>query len=70
MEVARVLKPGGEARLGEILGMKGEAKLKAWQELIVTLESLGLEARIEPFKIRETNPQPRSRLVIKKPIPQ
>jgi ubiquinone/menaquinone biosynthesis C-methylase UbiE len=70
MEVARVLKPGGEARLGEILGMKGESKQKAWQELIKLLENLGLEAKIEQFKIRETNPQPRYRLVIKKPIPQ
>jgi len=45
-EIARVLKPGGEARLGEILGMKGEARQKAWQELIKRLEDLGLEAKI------------------------
>jgi ubiquinone/menaquinone biosynthesis C-methylase UbiE len=67
MEVARVLKPGGEARLGEILGIKGETNNNAWQELIKLLEDLGLEAKIEQFKIRETNPQPRYRLIIKKP---
>jgi len=69
-EIARVLKSGGEARLGEILGMKGEAVQRSWQGLIKFLENLGLETNIETFKIRETNPQPRYRLVIKKPLPQ
>ncbi len=65
-EIARVLKPGGEARLGEILGMGGEERQKAWQKIIEILQGLGLEARIETFKIREKNPIPRYRIIIKK----
>ncbi len=69
-EIARVLKPGGEARLGEILGFKGELKQQAWQELVRLFADLGVEARIEQFKIRETNPMPRFRLVLKKSLIQ
>lgn len=65
-EVARVLKPKGVARLGEILGLSGEAKQKAWQGIIKLLEDLGLETKIEPFKIKE-DPKPRYRLIISKP---
>lgn len=67
-EVARVLKPGGEARLGEILGMGGVPRQQAWQEIIKLFEDLGLEARIEPFKIKEKHPLPRYRIIIKKPF--
>ena len=66
-EVARVLRPGGEARVGEILGLKGEAKKKAWDEIIKLLEELGLKAEIESFTIKEKDPHPRYRLVIQKP---
>jgi ubiquinone/menaquinone biosynthesis C-methylase UbiE len=69
-EIARVLKPGGEARLGEILGFKNERKQQAWQKLIRFFADLGVEARIEQFKIRETNPSPRFRLVLKKSLIQ
>ena len=69
-EIARVLKPGGEARLGEILGMGGLERQKAWQRIIDLLKYLKLEAKIETFKIRENNPKPRYRIIIKKPRSQ
>lgn len=67
-EVARVLKPGGEARLGEILGIRGVPRQKAWEKILHILEDLGLEAKIEPFVIKEANPDTRHRLIIKKPF--
>jgi len=66
-EIARVLRPGGEARLGEILGMGGEKQQKAWQKIIKILQDLGLEAKIEPFKIKDNSPNSRYRLIIRKP---
>lgn len=65
-EVARVLKEGGEARLGEILGLGGESKRRAWGEIIEILEQLGLQAEIEPFYING-EVKARHRLLIRKP---
>lgn len=69
-EIARVLKPDGEARLGDILGFKGRKQQEAYQSLIAFLNSLGLEAWIEEFKVKEKEPKPRYRLVIYKPLEQ
>ncbi len=65
-EVARVLKPGGIARLGDILGLKGENKQKAWENIINILKAEGVNAEIEPF-FYQGNLQPKHRLVISKP---
>jgi ubiquinone/menaquinone biosynthesis C-methylase UbiE len=66
-EIARVLKPGGEARLAELLGMGAEKRQEAWQKIIELLKKLGLEAKIEVFQIKEKYPLPRYRIIIKKP---
>lgn len=66
-EIARVLKKGGEARLGEILGLAGEKKKEAWDKVITILKSLGLEARMEPFKLKG-EPHLRHRLYVYKPL--
>jgi ubiquinone/menaquinone biosynthesis C-methylase UbiE len=67
-EVVRVLKPGGEARLGEILGMKGEAKQEAWQKIIDMIKASGADAKIEAYTVKEPIARPRYRLIIKKLI--
>lgn len=63
-EIARVLKPGGEARLGEILGLRGEKKQKAWEGIKAILESLGTTATIEPFRTKKG--EIKYRLIVKK----
>jgi SAM-dependent methyltransferase len=64
-EVARVLKPGGEARLGEILGLAGKQKQEAWKGILEIFKSLGLEAKIEAF-ILKNELHPRHRLIVTK----
>ncbi len=67
-EIIRVLKPGGQARLGEILGFGGQANKEAWQEIIKLFEDSNLEAKIEPFKLRASGDMLRYRLIVNKPI--
>jgi SAM-dependent methyltransferase len=67
-EVARILKPGGEARFAEILGYKNEKTKEAYKQLIDYIKNIGSEAYIEQFRIDEKNPRDKFRLIIKKPI--
>ncbi len=65
-EILRVLKFDGKAVIADIPAFSSEKVSKAYEKIFKLIKDAGFTYKVETFKLRETNAEPRYRLIIEK----